>query len=87
MIYYDVKKIEEDWLLAVYGGTRPHIGAVCIVKWQEGKANLLHSYQLPHHKEQEIAEEIALEWCSKFQRTVVQSPLLLVFTSLKQLQI
>ncbi|WP_096190121.1 prenylated flavin chaperone LpdD [Evansella halocellulosilytica] len=70
MIYYDIKRIGEDWLLAVYGGTHPHIGAICTAKWQEGKTKLLHSYQLPHHKEQELAEEIAAIWCSKFHGTV-----------------
>lgn len=69
MISYHIKQIGEDWLISVYGGTKPHIGAVAIAYW-DGEKERLFAHELPGHKERELAIEVASVWCVAFRQTV-----------------
>lgn len=70
MITLQKDKIGSDHLIKVFGGTKPHIGAVVIATWEDDEVKL-ESFGLPHHKERELFIELAIQWCKTFQRTTV----------------
>jgi len=47
-----------DWVVAIYGGDRPHVGAVALAYPSNG-APLAQSLSLPDHREGELAQATA----------------------------
>ncbi|MCF6092641.1 molybdenum cofactor guanylyltransferase [Microaerobacter geothermalis] len=47
----------DDLVFHLYGGTKPHIGAIALSSFYQNQMEVSHSYSLPHHKEQSLAEE------------------------------
>lgn len=62
--------VGEDLLVAVGGGTHPHIGAVATATMASGKLETT-VHEFPHHREAVVAGRFASQLAEKLGKTVV----------------
>lgn len=68
-----MRQVGPDYLVALWGGQRPHIGAVAVARPGGGRSVRLtvSVIRLPGHKEGDIAREIARKLSAGLNATVV----------------
>ena len=68
-IRLEAQPIGSDWSVVVYGGDRPHIGAVALASPENGCSLIC----LPDHREGELAKELAATLANRVNAAVCVS--------------
>jgi gallate decarboxylase subunit D len=73
-----VQEIGADVLIAIWGGTRPHIGSLAIAaphpeRAPEGRCSTLLQFSFPGHRDEVVARRVAERVASALQRTIAVS--------------
>ena len=62
-------KTGEDWVISVFGGSRPHIGSVTTAYWAEGHLEV-KTILLPAHRDNVVGERFAEAVAEQTGKTV-----------------
>ena len=79
MVHASVQLLGTDVLIAVWGGTRPHIGALAVSTPhperapEEGRSSTVLQFSFPGHRDDVVACRVAEHIASALQRTVTVS--------------
>jgi hypothetical protein len=71
--------LDQDVLITVWGGTRPHIGALVVSAPhpdhapEEGRCSTVLQFSFPGHRDNVVARRVAERVASALQRTIVVS--------------
>ena len=68
-IRLEARPIGSDWSVVVYGGDRPHIGAVALAHPENGCSLIC----LPNHREGELAKGLAIALANRVNAAVCVS--------------
>jgi hypothetical protein len=71
-MHLEARQIGMDWNILVYGGDRPHIGAVALAS-SESSDGTCQLISIANHREGDIAQRIAIAIANHFQSTACVS--------------